>query len=71
MNKTINLTNDNIAWDIKYADGKFNLIVSIDGRNFIVNKFNSRLEAISNFDKIINNFINGKNEIPCRGVGGM
>ena len=69
MKKTINLTNDNVVWDIKYADGKFNLILSMDGKRYIVNNFDTRLETVSNFDSIINDFLQGKSEIPCRGVG--
>lgn len=69
MGKIIDLNNNGIEWDTELKNGKFALLIITNNQRYIVkNEFDDRFALIKFFNKIVDDFISGINELKVKQV---
>ncbi|MPM13375.1 hypothetical protein SDC9_59732 [bioreactor metagenome] len=65
----IDLNNNGIEWDTELKNGKFALLIITNNQRYIVkNEFDDRFALIKFFNKIVDDFISGINELKVKQV---
>lgn len=69
MGKIIDLNNNGIEWDTELKNGKFALLIITNNQRYIVEGgFDDRFALIKFFNKIVDDFISGINELKVKQV---